>query len=111
MIKYRGLYRVSYEIDKSGKSCEFTFLPLKLKRGASICRHNETTLNVYIPSKTIANRLLNEYPDLFTLLNMGDGEGILLFPESGLLEAAEILRPYIKGKNVSPRSKRNKKYS
>jgi hypothetical protein len=111
MIKYRGLYRVSYEIDKSGKPCEFTFLPLKLKRGASICRHNETTLNLYVPSKIIAKRLLVEYQDLFTLLSMGDSEGILLFPESKLPEAAAILKPYIKGCKVSPRSKRNAKYN
>lgn len=111
MLKYRGLYRVAYEIDKTGKPCEFTFLPLKLKRGSNIVRHNENILSLYIPSKTIAKRLLIEYPDLFTLLSMGDGEGILLFPESRLPEAAEILRPYIKGKNVSPKSKRNKRYN
>lgn len=111
MLKYRGLYRVVHEIDKTGKLGEFTFIPLKLKRGTSICRHNETTLNVYIPSKTIAKRLLIEYPDIFTLLSMGDCGGVLLFPETKLPEAAIILKPYTKGSNVSPRSKRNAKYN
>lgn len=111
MLKYRGLYRVAYEIDKTGKPGEFTFIPLKLKRGSSIVRHNENILSVYIPSKTITKRLLTEYPDLFKLLSMGDGEGILLFAETKLSEAASILRPYTKGKNVSPKSKRNAKYN
>ena len=111
MIKYRGLYRVSYEIDKTGKLCEFAFLPCRLKRGTNIVRHNENILSVYIPSKTITKRLLNEYPDLFTLLSMGDCEGVLLFPETKLPEAATILKPYTKGRNVSPRSKRNQKYN
>lgn len=111
MLKYRGLYRVAYEIDKTGKPGEFTFIPLKLKRGSNIVRHNENILSVYIPSKTITKRLLTEYPDLFKLLSVGDSEDILLFAESRLPEAAEILRPYIKGRNVSPRSKRNIKYN
>lgn len=111
MIKYRGLYRVSYEIDKSGKPCEFTFLPLKIKRGSSICRYNETVLSVYITSKIIAKRLLIEYPGIFTVFIICDSEGVLLFPESKLPEAAAILKPYIKGCKVSPRSKRNAKYN
>lgn len=111
MLKYRGLYRVAYEIDKVCKPCEFCFLLLRIKKGANIYRHNDTTLNAYIPSKTIVKRLAEKYPDLFKVHSLGDFEGILLFPESKLPEAAEILKPYTKGKYISPRSKRNQRYN
>ena len=66
MLSYRGTYRVLYETDKrTGKPCEFTFIPCGIRRGANICRHNDDTLNVFIPGFGTADRLLKEYPDIF----------------------------------------------
>jgi len=73
MLKYRGQFRVLYECDKrTGKPGEFTFIPCRIKKGANICRHNDTTLNVFIPSTIIANRLLREYTDIFMPFQSGD---------------------------------------
>jgi hypothetical protein len=47
---------------------------------------------------------------MFTAFQMGTGEGTLLFPENRLPEAALILKPHVKGKNVSPRAKRNTRF-
>ncbi len=111
MLKYRGKYRVIYEIDKrTGKPLEFTFLPCRIKRGSDISRYNENTLSAYIPSIKITNKLLKVYPDIFKPFRIGDSEAILLFPESLIQEAAAILKTYTKGQNVSPRSKRNAKF-
>ena len=111
MLKYRGQYRVVYETDKrTGKPQEFCFIPCRLKRGSNICRHDDNTLNCYIPSAVTARNLLNEYPDIFEVFQIGEREASLLFPESILPKAAIILKVYIKGRNVSPRSKHNKRF-
>lgn len=68
-------------------------------------------LNVYIPSMKIVNRLLKEYPRIFRAFQIGDNEGTILFTEEQLPEVAKILKARIQGKNVSPRSKRNKTLS
>ncbi len=106
MLKYRGKYRVLYETDKTGKACEFTFIPCLIKRGSNICRHSDTILNVYITSSKIINRLLKEYPDLFRPFQTGNGEGTLLFDESNIDKAAAILKPKVLGKGMSPKPKR-----
>jgi hypothetical protein len=107
MLKYRGTYRVVFETDKrTGKAQEFAFIPCRIKKGANICRHNENTLNVYIPSIKIINSLLKEYPDIFIPFQIGNLEGTLLFKEPMLPHVAAILKPYVKGKNKSPRPKR-----
>ena len=112
MLKYRGQYRVVYECDKtSGKPEENTFIPCRIRKGANICRHNETTLNVYVPGIKAVKRILSQYPDIFTSFQMGDWEVTLLFPESKIEQAAAILRPIVKGANVSPKSKaRNSRF-
>lgn len=97
-------------MDKFKKPQEFTFIPCRLKSGTNICRHNEKTLSVYIPSSIMARNLLIDYPDMFTLFQIGDREAILLFPESMLPEAAIILKAYIQGRNISPRSKHNERF-
>lgn len=107
MIKYRGKYRIVYEIDNNGKPCEFSFIPCGIKRGANITRHNDNILNVYIPSVKKTMRLLREYPDIFKPFIITDGEGILLFNERYIDKACKILRARIQGKNLSPRAKRN----
>lgn len=106
MLKYRGQYRVLYEIDKTGKPCEFTFIPCRIKKGASICRQDDNTLNVYVPGIKTVNRLLKEYPDLFKPFQIGDTEGTLIFKESDIEKVAVILKCRIRGKNMSPRPKR-----
>ncbi|MDD5064993.1 MAG: hypothetical protein PHQ35_09600 [Phycisphaerae bacterium] len=106
MLKYRGTYRVMYEVDKTGKACEFTFIPCLIKRGSNICRHSDTVLNVYITSSKIINRLLKEYPDLFRPFQTSNGEGTLLFNEADIEKAAEILRPKVLGKGMNPKPKR-----
>jgi hypothetical protein len=92
MLKYREIYKVIYEVDKAGKRCEFTFIPCQIKRDSNICRHDDNMLNVYITSIKIANRLLLEYPDIFIPFQKGDNEVKLLFQESKISEAAEILK-------------------
>lgn len=112
MFNYRGSFRVTYEMDKrTGKPAEFTFIPCRIRKGANICRHDEGTLNVYIPGTRAANTLLAEYPDIFKPFQIGDSEVTLLFPELMLPEVIEILRPIVKGKGISPRSKRNIRYT
>lgn len=106
MLKYRGTYRVLFETDKTGNPCEFTFIPCLTKKGANICRHNENTLNVYIPGIKIANRLLKECPDLFKPFQIGDSEATLLFNEADIEKAAAILKARVGGKNKSPKPKR-----
>lgn len=107
MLNYRGQYRVSFEMNKQGKPCEFAFIPCAIKKGSNICRHNDNVLNIYIPSSKIINRLQQEHPDLFKSFQAGNGEGTLLFNEIDLPEVAKILKIRTKGCNVSPRSKRN----
>ena len=100
-----------YETDEqTGKPLEFTFIPCRIRKGANICRHNETTLSVYIPGTRTANMLLTEHPDIFKPFQIGDTEVTLLFSESMLPEVAEILKPVVKGKEISPRSRRNIRY-
>lgn len=106
MLKYRGQYRVIFECDKNtGKPLENTFIPCRVRKGVNICRYNETTLNVYIPGIKAVKTLLGKHPDIFTLFQMGDHEATLLFPESKMQQAAAILKPIIKGANISPKSK------
>ncbi len=107
MLRYRGQYRVLFETDKrTGKACEFTYVPCRIRKGADIVRHNDDTLNVYIPGKKTANRLLKEHSDIFKPFQIGDSEATLLFPESMMKEAAKILMPVVRGKGMSPRPKR-----
>lgn len=106
MLKYRGTYRVLFEIDKAGKPCEFTFIPCRIKKGANICRHNGDVLNIYIPSIKMANRLSREYPDLFKPFQTGDSEAVLLFNEADIEKAAAILKARVMGKGMSPKPKR-----
>lgn len=107
MLKYRGQYRVSYEMDKLGKPSEFTFIPCRIKKGSNIYRYNNEVLAAYIPSMQIVRRLHLEYSHLFRPFQTGDKEGTLLFNESNLPEVVFILKIKVKGCNVSPRSKRN----
>ena len=112
MLKYIGQYRIVYEIDKrTGKPLEFTYIPCRIKKGANICRNDGKTLNVYIPGIKLINKLLNEYPAIFSPYLIGDGEGSLLFDEVKFPEAAGLLKPVVKGKGVSPKSKRNIRYA
>lgn len=106
MLKYRGTYRVLFEVDKAGKPCEFTFIPCRIKKGSNICRHNENVLNAYIPSAKIANRLLKEYPDLFKPFQTGDSEATLFFSETDIEKAAVVLKARVMGKGMSPKPKR-----
>jgi hypothetical protein len=112
MINYRGKYRVCFELDKrTGNPCELSFIPCTIYKGSNIYRHSDTILGFYISSITIGNRLLNEYPTLFTQFLQSSSETMLLFPESKIEEASKILKPYVKGRNISPRSRtRNKRF-
>ena len=107
MLKYRGTYRVVYECDKrTGQPYEFTYVPCLIKKGSNVCRHSDNTLNVYISSAKIANRLLKECPDLFKPFQIGDSEAVLLFKEADIEKAAAILKARVLGKNMNPRPKR-----
>jgi len=107
MLSYRGVYRVVTEMDqRTSKPLEACFI--KCRRGVNIYRYSDTVLSAYIPSKMRSTYLLKEYPGLFTAFQVGDKEGTILFDESKLEEAALILGAMVKGKNVSPRSKRNR---
>lgn len=111
MLKYRGTYRVVYEMDmQTRKPCEFSFIPCRIKKGANIYRNNDKELYVYLPSGQIGNRLLKEYPDLFRLFLQSSCETILCFDEPRMSEAAKILKPWTSGKNIFPGSKRNIKF-
>ena len=110
MLKYRSQYRVCYEMDKNGKVCEFTFIPCMIKKGTNICRYDDNTLSVYIPSIQIINRLLKEYPLLFKPHQIGDTEGTLLFSETDIKQADKILKIRTKGKSLSPKNKAHKKF-
>lgn len=111
MLKYRGTYRVMYEMDKSEKPCEFTLIPCRIRKDASICRHNDDTLNAYIPSIKTVNRLLRDYPDIFKPYQIGDSEGTLLFAELDMIKAAAILKPRVLGKNLNPKPKKQRHIS
>ena len=107
MLKYRGQFRILYECDKkTDKSCEFTFIPCRIKKGSNIYRHNDDVLSAYISSAKLAHRLLKEYPDLFKAFQMGDSEATLLFNETYIERAAVILKARIMGKDLSPKPKR-----
>ncbi len=106
MLKYRGQYRVIFEIDTKGKPSEFALIPCGIKRGSTICRHSDDTLSVYITGIKTANRLSREYPDLFRPFQIGDSEATLLFNEADIEKAAAILKARILGKNMNPRPKR-----
>lgn len=96
-----------YETDKhTGKPTEYTFIPCSIRKGANISRHNDDTLNIYIPGIKTVNRLLREYPGIFRSFQKGDTEGTLLFRESDIVKAASILKARVMGKNMSPKPKR-----
>jgi hypothetical protein len=98
---------VLYEIDKrTGLATEFSYTPCGIKNGSNICRHNDDTLNVYITSSIIINNLLKEHSDLFTLFQIGNGDGTLLFKESDIGKVVGILKIQIRGRCQSPRPKR-----
>lgn len=106
MIKYRGRYRVVFEMDKqTGKPLEACFI--RCRHNINICRHNDSVLNAYIPSRMKATYLLKMYPSLFILFQSGDKEATLLFKETDIEKAAGILGAMVKGANVSPKSRRN----
>jgi len=112
MLKYRGTYRVMYEIDKhTGKALEFVYVPCKIKKGSNICRYNDNILNVYIPSSIIVNNLLKDYSDIFKPLQIGNGEATLLFNESNIKKVAVILKAKTYGKNKSPKPKIKRNFS
>jgi len=100
-----------YECDKAGAACEFAFIPCLIKKGSNICRQSDDTLNVYIPSIKIVNRLLKEYPDIFRPFQVGDTEGTLLFKESDIEKAAVILKARVMGKGMNPKPKRRVNFS
>lgn len=107
MLKYRGQYRVIYETDeRTGKPLEFAYIPCRIRKGASICRHEGDILNVFVPGAKAVSKILNEYSDIFKPFQIGGTEGTFLFPESSLAEVAWILKPYVKGKNKNPKPKR-----
>ena len=95
------------ECDKSVNPCEFAFIPCLIRKGANICRHNENTLNAYIPGTRTLNMLLDEHSDIFKPFQIGDVEGILLFTESDMEKAADIMKAKVKGKNMSAKPKRH----
>lgn len=112
MLKYRGQYRVVYETDKrTGKPAEFSYIPCRIKKGSNIARHNEDTLNVYIPSINLIHRLLQEHADIFTPYQIGDKDGTLLFGESDMHKTANILKPIVQGRNTYPKSKKNIRFA
>ena len=97
MLKYRGQYRVVFEMDKrTGKPAEFCFVPCKIYRGTNVYRYSENKLGVYIPSKRIFNRLSQN--EIFEIFCAGDSEGILLFEEKNLKIAEKALHSVICGR-------------
>jgi len=110
MVKYRGTYRVSYEFDRDGKPAEFTFIPCCIKRGANIYRYSENKLCVYIPSVCIAKRLAKTHSKIFSIYLEGDSEVVLIFDEKNIKATEGILKIYKKGKNISPKSKKNLRF-
>jgi hypothetical protein len=107
MLKYRGTYRVLFETDiRTGQAAEFTYVPCRIRKESNIYRHSDSVLAVYLPGQGTANRLLNEYPDLFRPFQTGGSEATLLFDEKDIEKAAFILKPRTKGKNMNPRPKR-----
>ena len=108
MLKYRGTYRVMFEIDKrTGQAAEFTYVPCRIRPKSNIYRYNSDTLAAYIPGIKTANRLLREHPDIFRSFQTGDSESSLLFDEKNIDRAAAVLLPRVKGKNMSARPKRS----
>ena len=110
MLKYRGTYRVSYEFDSEGKPAEFTFIPCCIKKGANIYRYSDTKLCVYIPSVCIAKRLAKVHSEIFSIHLEGDYEVVLIFDEKDIEKTEDILKIYKKGKNTSPKSKKNLRF-
>ncbi|NLU26148.1 MAG: hypothetical protein GXX00_03175 [Hungateiclostridium thermocellum] len=109
MLKYRGTYRVMYETDtRTGQAAEFTFIPCRIRPGANIYRFSDNTLAAYIPGIKTVNKLLNEHPNIFRPFSIGDPEGVLLFNEEDITQAAIILKARVKGKNLSPKPKRKR---
>lgn len=107
MLKYQGTFRVQYETDvRTGKAAEFTYVPCRVRPGANIYRFNDNTLAVYVPGTKAVNNLLENHSDIFRPFQMGDKEATLLFDEKNLEQAAFILKPRTKGKNMNPRPKR-----
>jgi hypothetical protein len=113
VIKYRGIYRVSSEIDSKGHICEGSFIPCKIGKRSQIYRYNDAKLRVWIESNTksgntsVCKRLINNYPHIFTVVVQGDTETILEFNELDIEQAAKILKVRVRGKKISPRSKKN----
>lgn len=111
MLKYRGKYRVVYEMDmKTLKPCEFTFIPCRIKKGSNIYRNDNNELFAYIPSIVIGSRLAKDYPGIFRIHLQSELESILAFDECHMEQAAKILKAYTSGKNIAPTSKRNLRF-
>lgn len=111
MLKYKGIYRVSYEFDKQGKPQEFTFIPCGIKKGSNIYRYDNDKLLLYLPSKRLTNKLLLKHSNIFKLHLEGDYEAVLIFEEKYLETIESDLKIYKKGKNISPKSKSNMKFN
>lgn len=107
MLKYQGTYRVLLETDvRTGKAAEFTYVPCRVRPGVNIFRFNDNTLAVYVPGTKSVNNLLKDHADIFRPFQMGGSEAVLLFDEKDMEQAAFILKPRTKGKNMNPRPKR-----
>jgi hypothetical protein len=107
MLKYRGTYRVLFETDvRTGKAAEFTYVPCRIRPGANIYRYNDDTLVTFIPGTKAVNNLLKNHLEIFRPFQKGDKEATLLFAEKDMKQAAFVLKPRTKGKNMNPRPKR-----
>jgi hypothetical protein len=112
--KYIGKYRVFQEIDlesgKASKNTDDTYLKTKYK--SQIYRYDDNTLAIlFVTSKSPINILpqLKKLNINVEMLSEGDSESIYLFDEKDIKKVASILKPQIKGKNISSKSVKTSK--
>jgi len=107
MHKYIGTYRVFQAIDNDGKAKNNDDTFLKCKYDSQIYRWDNKTLALYLTSTNTDNNVMPKLKKegvVFTPYIEGDGEYVYFFPEEYIKKVASIMKPQIKGKNVSPKS-------
>lgn len=104
--KYIGTYRVFQEITDDGKASpnkNDSFL--RCRYNIQIYRYNTDTLAMIFFSNQTANNILPQLKEQevkLIKLNQGDMESTWLFSEKDIHKVAKVVKPQIKGKDLSP---------
>lgn len=109
MLKYVGRFRVFQEITLDGLPTSNKYDNYIKFRTGQIFRYDKNILALLLNTSHAKSTIIPKLENLgvnFTIALDGDFEGIFHFPEEQIDIVTSIVKPMIKGRNISPKSKR-----